>query len=137
MPIYAECGGLMYLTRSISESESGQDSNKRKQNKMVGLVDADTFMSQKLTLNYTKANCHASFFSNLSNIRGHEFHYSRIGNIATDSKFAYRMAIGNGIDGSKDGFIVHNSLASYMHVHFADSRLPLQLVKIFNKNRSK
>ena len=137
MPIYAECGGLMYLTRSVSESESGQNSNKRKQNKMVGLVDADTFMSQKLTLNYTKANCHASFFSNLSNIRGHEFHYSRIGNIATDSKFAYRMAIGNGIDGSKDGFIVHNSLASYMHVHFADSRLPLQLVKIFNKNRSK
>jgi cobyrinic acid a,c-diamide synthase len=137
MPIYAECGGLMYLTRSISESESGQDNNKRKKNKMVGLVDADTFMSQKLTLNYTKANCHASFFSKLSNIRGHEFHYSRIGNIATDSKFAYTMTIGNGIDGSKDGFIVHNALASYMHVHFADTRLPHQLVESFNKNRSK
>jgi cobyrinic acid a,c-diamide synthase len=133
MPIYAECGGLMYLTRSISES----DSNKRKKNKMVGLVDADTFMSQKLTLNYTKANCHASFFSELSNIRGHEFHYSRVGNIATDSKFAYTMTIGNGIDGSKDGFIVHNSLASYMHVHFADTRLPHQLVGSFNKDRSK
>jgi cobyrinic acid a,c-diamide synthase len=135
MPIYAECGGLMYLTRSISESEFAQNNSKRKKNKMVGLIDADTFMSQKLTLNYTKANCHASFFSNLSNIRGHEFHYSRIGNIATDSKFAYTMTIGNGIDGSKDGFIVHNSLASYMHVHFADSRLPHQLVESFNKNR--
>jgi cobyrinic acid a,c-diamide synthase len=135
-PIYAECGGLMYLTRSISESESGHN-NKRKKNKMVGLIDADTFMSQKLTLNYTKANCHASFFSKLSNIRGHEFHYSRIGNIATDSKFAYTMTIGNGIDGSIDGFIVHNSLASYMHVHFADTRLPHQLVESFNKDRSK
>lgn len=135
MPIYAECGGLMYLTRSINES--GQNNNKRKKNKMVGLIDADTFMSQKLTLNYTKANCHASFFWNLSNIRGHEFHYSRIENIATDSKFAYTMAIGNGIDGSKDGFIVHNSLASYMHVHFADTRLPHQLVEIFSKNRSR
>jgi cobyrinic acid a,c-diamide synthase len=104
---------------------------------MVALIDADTFMSQKLTLNYTKANCHSSFFSKLSNIRGHEFHYSRIGNIATDSKFAYTMAIGNGIDGSKDGFIVHNSLASYMHVHFADTRLPHRLVESFNKARSK
>lgn len=136
IPIYAECGGLMYLTRSISESESGQN-DKRKKNKMVGLIDADTFMSQKLTLNYTKANCHASFFSKLSNIRGHEFHYSRIGNIATDSRFAYTMTIGNGIDGSKDGFTVHNSLASYMHVHFADSRLPHQLVESFNNDRSK
>jgi cobyrinic acid a,c-diamide synthase len=135
MPIYAECGGLMYLTRSINET--GQNNNKRKKNKMIGLIDADTFMSQKLTLNYTKANCHASFFWNLSNIRGHEFHYSRIENIATDSKFAYTMAIGNGIDGSKDGFIVHNSLASYMHVHFADTRLPHQLVESFTKNRSR
>jgi cobyrinic acid a,c-diamide synthase len=134
MPIYAECGGLMYLTRSISESDSVESNNKKKK-KMVGLIDADTFMSRKLTLNYTKANCHGSFFSNISNIRGHEFHYSRIGNIATDSKFAYTMAIGNGVDGSKDGFTVHNSLASYMHVHFADTRLAHQLVESFNKNR--
>jgi len=137
VPIYAECGGLMYLTRSISESESGQNRNKRKKNKMVGLIDADTCMSQKLTLNYTKANSHASFFSNISNIRGHEFHYSGLENIATDSKFAYTMAIGNGIDGSKDGFIVHNSLASYMHVHFADTRLPHLLVESLNKNRGR
>jgi cobyrinic acid a,c-diamide synthase len=135
-PIYAECGGLMYLTRSISECEL-RNSNKWKRNKMIGLIDADTFMSQKLTLNYTKANSHASFFSNSSNIRGHEFHYSSIGNIAADSKFAYTMAIGNGVDGVKDGFIVHNCLASYMHVHFADTRLPDQLVETFNKNRSR
>ena len=134
-PIYAECGGLMYLTRSISECEL-RNNNKWKWNKMIGLIDADTFMSQKLTLNYTKANSHASFFSNSSNIRGHEFHYSSIGNIAADSKFAYTMAIGNGVDGVKDGFIVHNCLASYMHVHFADTRLPDQLVETFNKNRS-
>ncbi|MGB8934741.1 MAG: cobyrinate a,c-diamide synthase [Candidatus Nitrosopolaris sp.] len=135
-PIYAECGGLMYLTRSISECEL-RNNNKWKRNKMIGLIDADTFMSQKLTLNYTKANSHASFFSNSSNIRGHEFHYSGIGNIAADSKFAYTMAIGNGVDGVKDGFIVHNCLASYMHVHFADTRLPDQLVETFNKNRSR
>jgi cobyrinic acid a,c-diamide synthase len=137
-PIYAECGGLMYLTRSISECEFGYRKNKKgKKNKMVGLIDADTFMTQKLTLNYTIANCHASIFNNTSNIRGHEFHYSKIGNIANDAKFAYTMARGNGVDGKKDGFNVHNCLASYMHVHFADTRLPRQLVESFKKNRSR
>ncbi|MGC1929201.1 MAG: cobyrinate a,c-diamide synthase [Candidatus Nitrosopolaris sp.] len=137
-PIYAECGGLMYLTRSISEYELGHRNNKKwKKNKMVGLIDADTFMTRKLTLNYTKANCHASPFSNSSNIRGHEFHYSRIRNIAYDAKFAYTMARGNGVDGKKDGFKVHNCLASYMHVHFADTRLPRQLVESFKKNRTR
>ena len=137
-PIYAECGGLMYLTRSIGEYELGRRSTKRwKKKKMVGLIDADTFMTQKLTLNYTNANCNASPFSNMSNIRGHEFHYSRIRNIAGDAKFAYTMIRGNGVDGKKDGFKVHNCLASYMHIHFADTRLPRQLVESFNKNRAK
>jgi cobyrinic acid a,c-diamide synthase len=108
-----------------------------KKKKMVGLIDADTFMAQKLTLNYTKADCNASPFSNVSNIRGHEFHYSRIRNIASDAKFAYTMTRGNGVDGKKDGFKVHNCLASYMHVHFADTRLPRQLAETFNKTRTR
>jgi cobyrinic acid a,c-diamide synthase len=134
-PVYAECGGLMYLTRSISECELDHQKDKKwKKNKMVGLIDADTFMTQRLTLNYTKANCHASIFNNTPNIRGHEFHYSRIGNIANDAKFAYTMARGNGVDGKKDGFSVYNCLASYMHVHFADTRLPRQLIESFKKH---
>jgi cobyrinic acid a,c-diamide synthase len=137
-PIYAECGGLMYLTRSIGEYELDRRSNKKlKKKKMVGLIDADTFMAHKLTLNYTKADCNASLFSNMSKIRGHEFHYSRIRNIAGDAKFAYTMTRGNGVDGKNDGFKVYNCLASYMHVHFADARLPRQLIEGFNKNRTR
>ncbi len=137
-PIYAECGGLMYLTRTISDCELERRNNKKwKKKKMVGLIDADTFMAQKLTLNYTKANCSASLLSNTSNIRGHEFHYSKIRNIAHDARFAYTMTRGNGIEGKKDGFSVHNCLASYMHIHFADTRLPRRLVENFNKNRTR
>jgi cobyrinic acid a,c-diamide synthase len=137
-PIYAECGGLMYLTRTISDCKLGPRNDKKsKKKKMVGLIDADTFMAQKLTLNYTNADCHGSLFSNTSNIRGHEFHYSRIRNIAHDARFAYTMTRGDGIEGKKDGFSVHNCLASYMHVHFADTRLPRQLVENFNKNRTR
>jgi cobyrinic acid a,c-diamide synthase len=125
IPIYGECGGLMYLTRSIRGYKRDED----KRRKMIGLIDADTFISGKLTLNYTEANSSASIFGRISNIKGHEFHYSKIENIAKDSKFAYSMKKGNGIDNKKDGFIVYNSMASYMHLHFADSRLPKRLVE--------
>jgi len=39
------------------------------------------------------------------------------------------MKRGSGIDNKKDGFVVYNCLASYMHLHFADSRLPKRLVE--------
>ncbi len=55
MPIYAECGGLMYLTNSIS----GYKNNKKKY-KMVGLFDAETIMTGKLTLGYTEAILNSS-----------------------------------------------------------------------------
>jgi len=125
IPIYGECGGLMYLTRSIK----GYSGNEGKKRNMVGLIDADTFISGKLTLNYTEANSNASIFGKISKVRGHEFHYSRIENIAKDSKFAYVMRRGDGIDNKKDGFMVYNCLASYMHLHFADSRLPKRFIE--------
>jgi cobyrinic acid a,c-diamide synthase len=125
IPIYGECGGLMYLTRSIK----GYSGNEGKKRNMVGLIDADTFISGKLTLNYTEANSNASIFGKISKVRGHEFHNSRIENIAKDSKFAYVMRRGNGIDNKKDGFMVYNCLASYMHLHFADSRLPKRFIE--------
>ncbi|MGA7042965.1 MAG: cobyrinate a,c-diamide synthase, partial [Nitrososphaeraceae archaeon] len=56
IPIYGECGGLMYLTRSIK----GYRGDEGKKRNMVGLIDADTFISGKLTLNYTEANSNAS-----------------------------------------------------------------------------
>jgi cobyrinic acid a,c-diamide synthase len=125
VPIYGECGGLMYLTRSIK----GYRGDEGKKRNMVGLIDADTFISGKLTLNYTEANSNASIFGKISKVRGHEFHYSRIENIAKDSKFAYVMRRGNGINNKKDGFMVYNCLASYMHLHFADSRLPKRFIE--------
>jgi len=123
MPVYAECGGLMYLTRSIS-GYKGQ----KKVRKMIGLVDADTIMTKKLTLNYTEAECNGPLFGK-AQVRGHEFHYSSIQNVADDSKFSYSMKRGNGVTGTHDGFIVNDSgLAAYMHLHFANSKLPERLV---------
>lgn len=125
MPVYGECGGLMYLTRSI-RSYKGE----KKARKMAGLVDADTLMTSRLTLNYTEAECSGSIFGR-AHLRGHEFHYSSIENVARDSRFAYSVKKGKGITGDKDGFIVNgNGLAAYMHLHFADTKLPDSLVQV-------
>ncbi|HSB50388.1 MAG TPA: cobyrinate a,c-diamide synthase [Nitrosopumilaceae archaeon] len=115
IPIYAECGGLMYLTRSITY--------QNKKYNMVGLFDVDTKMTKKMTLNYTKgqikSNCIISTKS--KNFRGHEFHYSEIDSIPHDSKFAYKLSIGEGIKNKQDGLIDYSTLASYGHLYFDSS----------------
>jgi cobyrinic acid a,c-diamide synthase len=123
MPIYAECGGLMYLTRSISGYKG-----EKKRRKMAGIIEADTLMTGRLTLNYTEAECNGSIFGK-THLRGHEFHYSSIENIAGDSRFAYSMKKGRGVTGNQDGFVINDKgLAAYMHLHFANRKLPEQMV---------
>jgi cobyrinic acid a,c-diamide synthase len=122
LPIYAECGGLMYLTRSISY-KSGKY-------KMVGLFDAVTVMEKKLKLNYTsaKTTSNSPFSLQSKIIRGHEFHYSELDLLSKDSKFAYDLSIGIGIKNKKDGLTVYNTLASYMHIHFSNSPITEKFV---------
>ena len=101
---------------------------------MAGLIDADTLMTGKLTLNYTEAECNGPVFGRV-NLRGHEFHYSAIENVAKDSRFAYSMKKGNGIAGGRDGLLVGDSgLAAYMHLHFANARLAVRLVEACAKH---
>ena len=129
-PIYAECGGLMYLTKSIS--------NNKKKYKMVGLFDAETVMTKKMRLNYTKGN-----FSNknilsdtLHGFRGHEFHYSQLESVSSDSQFAFNLDIGEGIKNRQDGLIQNNTLASYGHLYFDSSNYAEIFVKnCFNESR--
>ena len=122
LPIYAECGGLMYLTKSISSGN--------KKYKMVGFFDAETSMTKKMKLNYTKGKINHSIISEKSHgIQGHEFHYSKLDSISSDSKFAYELEIGDGIKNHKDGLIQYNSLASYGHLYFDSSNYAENFVK--------
>lgn len=125
MPIYGECGGLMYLTRSITGYK-----NSKKRFRMVGIIDAKTEMTGRLTLNYTQADMSSGTFGKINNIKGHEFHYSKLSELARDTQYVYNMKRGIGIDeGMHDGIVVHNLMASYMHLHFYDRRIPTQWVK--------
>jgi len=122
MPIYAECGGLMYLTKSISFGE--------KKYKMVGLFDAETHMTKKMTLNYTegriRSNC---FVSPAAKFHAHEFHYSKIRNLPRDAKLVYDLKIGEGISGKKDALSEYNTLASYCHLYFDSAKYAANMVR--------
>jgi len=125
IPIYAECGGLMYLTKSIS----GYRDTKRKY-KMVGLFDADTLMTGKLTLGYTEGNVvkNQSFLNNVRQIKGHEFHYSMVIPHNKDMKMIYKLKRGKGIIDDMDGLCDGNCVASYMHTHFIRSNIPKEFI---------
>jgi len=122
MPIYAECGGLMYLTKSISFG--------KKKYKMVGLFDAETQMTKKMTLNYTegriRSNC---LISTPAKFRAHEFHYSKIRNLAKDAKLVYDLKIGEGISGKKDALSEYNTLASYCHMYFDSAKYATRMLE--------
>ena len=124
LPVYAECGGLMYLTKSIL--------SENKKHKMVGLFDAETRMTKKMRLNYTKGKIISKnpISEKLHNFHGHEFHYSQLESVSSDSKFSYFLDIGEGIMKHQDGLIQDNTLASYGHLYFDSS----DYAKIFVKN---
>jgi len=115
LPIYAECGGLMYLTKSIL--------SQNKKYKMIGIFDAETKMTKKMRLNYTKGKIITKnpISKKLHNFQGHEFHYSQLDSVSSDSKFAYTLEIGEGIKKQQDGLIQDNTLASYGHLYFDSS----------------
>jgi cobyrinic acid a,c-diamide synthase len=114
MPAYAECGGLMYLSRSIHYE--GRTFN------MVGAIPGDVTMHSKpigrgyVHLKEDEAHPWPRPDVPAKQIRAHEFHYSKLENLPTDSRFAYHVERGYGIDGERDGLIVHNLLASYTHL---------------------
>ena len=120
LPAYAECGGLMYLARSIQW-------NKEKC-EMVGCIDTDIIMEKTpqgrgyVQLEETehslwpkppsweKAGTKKSWI-----INAHEFHYSRFNNIGNDVQFAFHVKRGMGINGKSDGYVYKNLLANYTH----------------------
>jgi cobyrinic acid a,c-diamide synthase len=115
LPVYAECGGLMYLARTLTW--------QGKTRRMVGAVPADAVMHDKpVGRGYVRlTETDASPWTRLAEsegdeLRGHEFHYSSLENLDPNLEFAYRVTRGHGIDGHRDGIVHKNVLASYTHL---------------------
>ncbi|MEW6348411.1 MAG: cobyrinate a,c-diamide synthase [Thermodesulfobacteriota bacterium] len=117
-PVYAECGGLMYLSQAIERLDGTHYAQ-------VGLLPCRTRMLRCLkSLGYVEVTLAADslFGPEGSRLRGHEFHYSELVNdpLETDDwQAVYRAQRRRGGDVSPEGFQRGNVLASYCHLHFA------------------
>jgi cobyrinic acid a,c-diamide synthase len=112
LPIYAECGGLIYLGRSLTVGE--------KIYPMTAVFPADFVLEKKPQAHgYTVLETVAenTFLDKGSVIRGHEFHYSRIVNVDQLPPMAYHVTRGGGINGTGDGLVYKNVLGVYTHLH--------------------
>lgn len=116
LPVYAECGGLMYLGRSINWNGHRAE--------MVGALPLDVTMHDRpvgrgyVQLRETGLGLWPEERGNglPLEIRAHEFHYSSVENLPKDARFAYEVLRGHGIDGKHDGIVYKNVLASYSHL---------------------
>ncbi|HBR21258.1 MAG TPA: cobyrinate a,c-diamide synthase [Nitrospiraceae bacterium] len=132
-PIYAECGGLMYLSKGIYDFNANFF-------EMAGVFPFETEMKKgRSHLGYReiilKEDCILGKKGN--ELKGHEFHYSEIrnsaeaqkrrsaeGNVEERLKHAYSVTNGSGKELQPEGYRICNTLASYIHIHFgSDSEI--------------
>ncbi|MBI5903851.1 MAG: cobyrinate a,c-diamide synthase [Deltaproteobacteria bacterium] len=115
LPIFAECGGLMYLGRSIEVSTGERYS-------MAGVFPWRARMLRKRqALGYREVtvdrDCPLSKEGGV--VRGHEFHYSGISRPPAGLKRAFTFF--NGDEDVREGYLYKNTLATYVHLHFSSN----------------
>ncbi len=113
LPVYAECGGLMYLGRNLEIKGNTYP--------MVQALPMDFRLEKKpqghgyTELEVVKRN---PFYPVGTTLKGHEFHYSRVTRFdLSPESLAFAMRRGSGILDRKDGVCYKNILATYSHVH--------------------
>jgi cobyrinic acid a,c-diamide synthase len=115
LPTYAECGGLMYLTRSISFRGEADGAARN----MVGVIPADAVMDAKPQgRGLVRVEPTADFpwpEAGGGPVAAHEFHYARLENVAPDLRYGWRVKRGYGVDGQRDGIVIKNLFASFTH----------------------
>jgi len=113
MPVYGECGGLLYLTREMRTDRTYR---------LCGVLPGVSEMTPRVqALGYVQGESRGDrgFVPSSQRIIGHEFHYSRV-LPDRDAQFAFTLARGKGIDSGKDGLISDNALGTYTHAYFSD-----------------
>ena len=109
-PIFAECGGLMYLMNSIHDD------------KVVDIYPYKAVLTNRVqALKYTIAEVQQdNIISKKGEVfHGHEFHYSKVIVDELKNPLAFKITRGKGSYNNMDGFIEKNTLASYVHTHVA------------------
>lgn len=112
LPVYAECGGLIYLSRGIYIQENFF--------KMANIFPFSTIMHKK-PQGHGYVNVRVirktPFFSKVTSFKGHEFHYSSVSEDANLLNSVFQVTRTSSEIPIPDGFIVNNVFASYVHLH--------------------
>ena len=112
LPVYAECGGLMFLCRGIERRHHSYP--------MTGIFPYDVVLEEKPQGHgYTVLECVGDnpYFDTGTTFKGHEFHYSRLIGCEPTLPFVFRLKKGHGIVAGWDGMCYKGVLASYSHIH--------------------
>jgi cobyrinic acid a,c-diamide synthase len=112
MPIYAECGGAVFLGEEL-------DFHGRRYAMAGALPASFDFQARPRGHGYTEIETVTEnpFFPVGRTLRGHEFHHTYLRSAGTDLEFVFRVRRGYGFDGERDGLCRNRVLASYTHVH--------------------
>ncbi|TAN34930.1 cobyrinate a,c-diamide synthase [bacterium] len=118
-PIYAECGGLMYLAEQLRLGDEVYP--------LCGILPFSTTMPGRLKLAYVEVETTGGLFGGGRSARGHVFHRSEISGDQPVAR-CYQTRTSRGEQG-EEGYHHRNVLASYIHLHFAsDPGLAVALV---------
>lgn len=118
-PVFAECGGLMYLAEHLRVGQSDYP--------LCGILPFATMMSGKLKLAYVEVETTCGLFGSGERCRGHLFHRSELSGVPGTGR-CYRVRTARGEE-SEEGYLHGNVLASYIHLHFAGNpQLPARFV---------
>ena len=119
LPVYAECGGLMYLGESLVIGDKSYP--------MVGALPLRFILEKKPQGHgYTifEVDRPNPFYPVGETLKGHEFHYSKaVMTGEEDVNLVFKINRGYGVDGRRDGVCKKNLLATYSHVHAAGNTL--------------
>ncbi len=110
VPIYGECGGLMYLGGALTDAEG-------ERHEMAGLLPCESTMRDaRLTLGYREAESLGTpLLPPGERVRGHEFHYSRLVDAPEPATAAYRFIEQDRVEGVRAGTVT----GTYLHTHLA------------------
>jgi cobyrinic acid a,c-diamide synthase len=112
LPVWAECGGLMYLARALSTPAATYP--------MVGALPIVVEQFEKPQGHgyvQVRVDQENPFFGVGTELRGHEFHYSRLEAMDQKLKTVFKAQRGEGLGGGRDGILVGSVLAGYTHLH--------------------
>jgi cobyrinic acid a,c-diamide synthase len=116
-PVYAECGGFMYLMRSLKTRDG-------REHPMAGVFDFSCAMQgrhQALGYREVELATGTNLGSPGERVRGHEFHYSQLQGEDPSAREAYRVFDRCGRTDACGGYLKANCLASYVHLHFGSN----------------